>query len=95
MRSRRPGRSTRSPRKARPAATSGYDGGKKIKGRKRHIVVDTLGLTLAVMVTPASTGDRHAAQDLLCQAARRHHRLGACGRTADTPACWWAGARPP
>ncbi|MCK1823794.1 IS5 family transposase, partial [Streptomyces sp. XM83C] len=57
------------------AATSGYDGGKKIKGRKRHIVVDTLGLILAVMVTPASTGDRDAAQDLLSQATRRHHRL--------------------
>ncbi|MFB7577369.1 IS5 family transposase [Streptomyces sp. NPDC093064] len=57
------------------AATSGYDGGKKIKGRKRHIVVDTLGLILAVMVTPASTGDRDAAQDLLSRATRRHHRL--------------------
>ncbi|MGX4695266.1 transposase [Streptomyces sp. JNUCC 63] len=45
------------------AATSGYDGGKKIKGRKRHIVVDTLGLILAVLVTPASTGDRNAARD--------------------------------
>ena len=31
----------------------GYDGGKKIKGRKRHIVVDTLGLLLAVVVTSA------------------------------------------
>jgi transposase len=57
------------------AATSGYDGGKKIKGRKRHIVVDTLGLILAVMVTPASTGDRNAAQELLSRAAARHHRL--------------------
>ncbi|QKV97195.1 IS5 family transposase [Streptomyces sp. NA02950] len=57
------------------AATSGYDSGKKIKGRKRHIMVDTLGLILAVMVTPASTADRDAAQDLLSRAARRHHRL--------------------
>lgn len=62
-----------------PAATSGYDGGKKIKGRKRHIVVDTLGLILAVMVSPASTGDRDAAQDLLAQAAGRHHRLRRVG----------------
>jgi putative transposase len=31
----------------------GYDGGKKIKGRKRHILVDTLGLLLAVVVTTA------------------------------------------
>ncbi|MFB6963548.1 IS5 family transposase [Streptomyces sp. NPDC056309] len=57
------------------ASTSGYDGGKKIKGRKRHIVVDTLGLILAVVVTPASTGDRDAAQDLLSRATSRHHRL--------------------
>ncbi|MFF4761108.1 transposase [Streptomyces sp. NPDC001292] len=56
------------------AATSGYDGEKKIKGRKRHIVVDILGLILAVMVTPASTGGRDAAQDLLSQATSRHHR---------------------
>ncbi|MGY0063631.1 IS5 family transposase [Streptomyces sp. LZ34] len=57
------------------AATSGYDSGKKIKGRKRHLVVDTLGLILAVMVSPASTADRDAAQDLLSRATRRHHRL--------------------
>jgi putative transposase len=35
----------------------GYDGGKKIKGRKRHIVVDTLGLLLAVVVTAANLDD--------------------------------------
>ena len=35
----------------------GYDGGKKINGRKRHIVVDTLGLLLAVVVTAASVDD--------------------------------------
>ncbi|MBB1256851.1 transposase, partial [Streptomyces sp. OF3] len=61
------------------AATSGCDGGQNIKGRKRHIVVDTLGLILVVMVTPASTQDRHAAQDILAQAAARHHRLRRVG----------------
>src|SRR3954452_16818326 len=35
----------------------GYDGGKKIKGRKRHYVVDTLGLLLAVAVTAANLDD--------------------------------------
>lgn len=35
----------------------GYDGGKKIKGRKRHILVDTLGLLLAVVVTAANLDD--------------------------------------
>src|SRR4030095_4107009 len=36
----------------------GFDGGKKIKGRKRHLFVDTLGLIIAVVVTAASTEDR-------------------------------------
>jgi putative transposase len=43
----------------------GYDGGKKIKGRKRHIIVDTMGLLLAVAVTPANLDDgTHAPQVL-------------------------------
>ncbi|MFD0443113.1 transposase [Streptomyces indonesiensis] len=40
----------------------GFDGGKNINGRKRHVVVDTLGLLLGVMVTAADVGDRTAAQ---------------------------------
>ncbi|MDX3582943.1 MULTISPECIES: transposase [Streptomyces] len=32
------------------ASTQGFDGGKKVNGRKRHIVVDTLGMLLTVMV---------------------------------------------
>lgn len=39
----------------------GYDGGKKITGRKRHILVDTLGLLLAVVVTQAKLDDAAAA----------------------------------
>jgi putative transposase len=39
----------------------GYDGGKKITGRKRHILVDTLGLLLAVVVTQAALDDAAAA----------------------------------
>jgi transposase len=46
-------------------ATRGWDGGKKVAGRKRHIVVDTMGLLVAVLVTPASTQDRVAARSLL------------------------------
>jgi len=43
----------------------GYDGGKKTKGRKRHIVVDTLGLLIAVAVTAANLDDgTHAPQVL-------------------------------
>lgn len=36
----------------------GFDGGKKVKGRKRHLLVDTLGLIMAVVVTAANTEDR-------------------------------------
>jgi putative transposase len=43
----------------------GYDGGKKIKGRKRHIVVDTLGLVLAVVVTAANVDDARGAEQAL------------------------------
>ena len=43
----------------------GYDEGKRIKGRKRHILVDTLGLLLGVHITPASTPDRCGAKELL------------------------------
>lgn len=44
-------------------------------GRKRHVVVDTLGLLLGVMVTAADVGDRTAAQVLLRQVADAHHLL--------------------
>lgn len=43
----------------------GYDGGKKIKGRKRHLLVDTLGLLLAVLITSAGLDDGVAAPRLL------------------------------
>jgi putative transposase len=39
----------------------GYDAGKKINGRKRHLVTDTLGLLIAVLVTTANLQDRDAA----------------------------------
>ena len=54
----------------------GYDGGKKIKGRKRHIVVDTLGLLLAVAVTAGNLDDgTHAAQVLEKVTAAKYPRL--------------------
>jgi transposase len=49
---------------------SGYDAGKKIKGRKRHILVDTLGLLLNVVVHPADVQDRDGAFLLLRRARR-------------------------
>ena len=52
--------------KATEAADSrGYDGAKKLTGRKRHIVVDSLGLLLAVLVTTAAVADAVAARQVL------------------------------
>ena len=44
---------------------SGFDGGKLIKGRKRHIVVDTIGYLLIVVVHAANLYDGHAAREVL------------------------------
>ncbi len=51
----------------------GYDGGKKITGRKRHICVDTLGLLLAVVVTSAAIDDAAAAPAVLAQLRRQDY----------------------
>lgn len=45
--------------------TRGFDGHKRVKGRKRHILVDTLGLPIASRVEPANTSDRRAGARLL------------------------------
>ena len=52
-------------------ATKGYDAAKKVHGRKRHLAVDTGGLLLEVLVTPASTQDRDGGRRLLWRL--RHH----------------------
>jgi putative transposase len=53
----------------------GFDGGKKVKGRKRHIVVDTLGLLIAVVVTSAGVQDYHGAVPVLDRIKGRCPRL--------------------
>lgn len=55
--------------------TVGFDGGKLVKGRKRHIAVDTQGLLLAVWVSPASVGDRDGARELLAFCHGSYPRL--------------------
>ena len=44
-----------------------YDGGEKLQGRTRHLLVDTLGLLVAVLVTAAGVDDGAAAPKLLGQ----------------------------
>jgi transposase len=46
----------------------GYDAGKKVKGRKRHILTDTIGLLVAAIVHPADIQDRDGAPHLLASA---------------------------
>ena len=58
------------------SGSRGYDGGKKITGRKRNIAVDTLGLLLAVTVTIASVDDAYAARPVMKQLSQsRQPRL--------------------
>jgi len=72
------------------SATRGFDAGKKCNGRKRHIVVDTLGLLLVVMVTAASVQDRDGGRAALRRARLRMPSLlavwadgGYAGRLVD------------
>ncbi|MBL1102631.1 IS5 family transposase [Streptomyces coffeae] len=53
----------------------GYDAGKKINGRKRHMVVDTRGLPLLVLVTPADLHDAAAAKEVLFRLRLMHPEI--------------------
>ncbi|WP_116248538.1 IS5 family transposase [Nocardiopsis sp. FIRDI 009] len=53
----------------------GYDGAKKVRGIKRHLLVDVCGTVLAACVSPASVGDRDGAKILLARAALLLPRL--------------------
>ena len=53
----------------------GYDGGKKIQGRKRHIVTDTLGLLMAVVIHSADMQDREGAKLVIEQLRYDYPRL--------------------
>ncbi len=73
-------------------------GGKKVAGRKRHVLVDTLGLIWGLLVLPADVQDRDGAKPLLASARGRLPRLkvvwadgGYAGQLIDwvTAACGW------
>ena len=67
----------------------GFDGNKKIKGRKRHLLVDTLGWIISVVVTAADTDDRLGLVELLSQyfadGAKRLRKIWVDGAY---PAAW-------
>ena len=67
---------------------NGYDGGKKVNGRKRHLLVDTLGLLLMVVVTQANVSDQRGLKAILAAIAKGFGRLkvikadgGYCGES--------------
>src|SRR5215204_1422157 len=55
----------------RTGGRHGADGAKKVNGRKRHLLVDTLGLIIKVHLTAADVGDRDGAMELLRRLDRR------------------------
>jgi transposase len=55
-----------------PESSQGIDAAKKIKGRKRHIAIDTLGLLLVLLVTAASVQDTTGGRDVIDELAARH-----------------------
>jgi putative transposase len=71
----------------------GFDGGKKVKGRKRHVLVDTLGLILAVVVTAANVSDQKGFKALLTDyftaGVRRLRKLWVDGGYSGLPLAAW------
>lgn len=53
----------------------GFDAGKKIKGRKRFMTVDTLGLVLRVLVTAANVGEREGGKEVLKRVKHSHEQV--------------------
>ncbi len=56
-------------------AGNGYDGGKKANGRKKHLLVDTMGFILMVLVTPANISDRKGLKEIMREIAGEYERL--------------------
>ena len=78
-------------------AAIGYDAGKKVSGRKRHILVDTLGMILGLCVTSAAVQDRDGAVSLLSAfylLFRRLQLIWADGGYSGTLVDWVKGLRP-
>jgi putative transposase len=90
----RPAQPSWTARASRPpnGGLHGYDGAKRVNGRKRHLLVDTLGLVIKVDMTAADVGDRDGAVELLGRLDRRRFpRRGTAGPMAATAARSWTG----
>ncbi|MBN4176445.1 IS5 family transposase ISPsy19 [Pseudomonas savastanoi pv. phaseolicola] len=66
---------SQSTRSSPQGGDSGYNAGKKVKGRKRSLIVDTLGLLLAVSISAASVQDRDAADDAVAYSKEKYPSL--------------------
>lgn len=66
---------SQSTRSSPQGGDSGFDAGKKVKGRKRSLIVDTLGLLLAVSISAASVQDRDAADDAVAYSKEKYPSL--------------------
>lgn len=74
----------------------GYDGGKRVNGRKRHVLVDVMGLVLAVCVHAADVQDRAGARLVVESTAPVElGRSGSRGRSRATPVRWPTGCTRP
>lgn len=74
----------------------GFDAAKNIKGRKRHLLVDTLGLLLSVAVTAASVQERDGARRLLARTGdgcKKLRRIGVDGGYRGASLATWATTR--
>ena len=73
----------------------GYDGGKKLWGRKRHIIVDSMGLLLVVLVTSAAADDGTTAPKVLAKLTTEHQsrlvKIWADGKYHNHALAAWIG----
>ncbi|MFJ2061088.1 transposase [Streptomyces sp. NPDC087908] len=73
----------------------GWDAGRKVNGRKRHLAVDILGLLLVVLVTAGCVQDRDGGRPLISRLRQMHHRIRhvwADGGYAGKPVTWQKSA---
>ena len=77
------------------AGPRGYDGGKKINGRKRHLIVDSLGLLLVVLVSAANCDDGTHAPQVLAKLTSAHPAASTkSGATRSTTTAPWTDIWP-